>query len=149
MSDIQWLPMTTKCPWTQKIISHCDGKLVFDGYFYLEDDTLPVKRVLYYNNNLQYVEIFKKQNKENTSEYSDIEEGRVCFFPTHIIELEYRVIKDVESNKELDELFDLIMQEEKDVEERDQKNRRKREEAEREEIMAYYKTLDYKEFLEK
>jgi hypothetical protein len=144
MAEVHWLPICVTCPYAKKVISHTTGKLLFDGYFHLEDETLPVKRILCVKDKLFYVEIVNKQKKEDTSEYSDIEEGRICFFPTNRIDLEYKIIKYVEENKELSELYEEIIKEEHNVTERNMYFKRRKDEKELEEKTAYWKSLHNK-----
>lgn len=145
MSEVHWLPTSVTCPYVKKLISITNNTMVFNGYFYLENDTLPIKRILCINNTLFYTEILKKQNVEDTSKYSNLEEGRVCFFPTSIIELEFKIIKKLEVNKELSELYDSIFMEEHNVHERDMNFRRKREDKDLEERSKLWKIESNKE----
>jgi hypothetical protein len=145
MTEIHWLPTAVACPYVKKLMSFTNTKLVFNGYFYLENETLPVKRILCINNNFFYTEILKKQNVDDTSKYSEIDEGRVCFFPTNIIELDFKILKKIECNKELSELYDEIIMEEHNVQERDMNFRRRKEEKELEERSEIWK-IEYEKY---
>lgn len=101
-----------------------EGFFIYNGYFNLEQETLPVKRVLYNRGKLFYVEILQKKVMEDTSKYFQLEEGmRVSLFPTNCIELEYKILKEIPNTREFRRLCDSIEAEEPEVQERDRENK--------------------------
>ena len=112
-----------RIPYIDELISHEPGRMVFDGYFYIDDAVMPVERVFHSNKGSFHVEIYEKKTLEDTSEfgpYDEEEGGSICFFPTAVIELKYRVILEI-SDKEPYELWERIIQLEKGVKERENK----------------------------
>jgi hypothetical protein len=151
MDEIHWLPLSTRCPYVRKIIKQEKEKLVYNGYFYLEDNTMPVKRIMCQNSNLTLVEITKKITLDDTSVYGEYDKelgGRACFFPTNVIELEFKIIKEIKDMKELDSLQKEIESLEIEITERNEQHRRVREEAEFIKMSEEWKKLDYKTFFE-
>ena len=83
---------------------------------------MPVERVFHSNKGSFHVEIYEKKTMEDTSEFGPYDEevgGSICFFPTAIIELKYRVIAEL-SNNEPYELEERIIQLEKEVRKREE-----------------------------
>jgi hypothetical protein len=114
-----------RIPYIDELISHEPGRMVFDGYFYIEDAAMPVERVFHSNKGSFHVEIYEKKALEDTSEfgpYDEEEGGHICFFPTAIIELKYRVIAEI-GDKEHHELWERIIQLEKSVKEKEERIR--------------------------
>jgi hypothetical protein len=137
---VQWSHIGhVRIPYVQELISHEPGSMVFNGYFYIDDDVMPVERIFHSNKGSFHVEIYKKNTMEDTSEfgpYDEEEGGSICFFPTAIIELKYRVIAELPNNDPY-ELEERIIQLEKDVRKREEtiyeeKRARKIEQWERE-----------------
>lgn len=137
---IQWSHIGhVRIPYVQELLSHDAGSMLFNGYFYIDDNVMPVERIFHSNKGSFHVEIYKKNTIEDTSEfgpYDEEEGGSICFFPTAIIELKYRVIAEL-SNNDPYELEERIIQLEKDVRKREEtiyeeKRARKIEEWERE-----------------
>jgi hypothetical protein len=137
---VQWSHINyLRIPYIQELLSHEPGRMVFDGYFYIDDAAMPVERIFYSNKGSFHVEIYEKKTLEDTSEFGPYDAeigGSICFFPTAITELKYRVIAEI-SDKEPYELCERISQLEKVVKEREyqieeEKRRRQMEEWERE-----------------
>jgi hypothetical protein len=137
---VQWSHIDClRIPFIDELISHEPGRMVFDGYFYIDDAVMPVERVFHSNKGSFHVEIYEKKTIEDTSEfgpYDEEEGGHICFFPTAVIELKYRVIAEI-SDKEPYELWERIIQLEKVVKEREEhikeeERKRYREEWEKE-----------------
>lgn len=118
---VQWSHIgDVRIPYIGELISHEPGRMVFNGYFYIDDNVMPVERVFYSNKGSFHVEIYEKKTMEDTSEfgpYDEEEGGSICFFPTAIIELKYRVIAEIAN--EPYELEERIIQLEKDVRKRE------------------------------
>lgn len=149
--EIHWFPFGSRCPYTKHIKIHKDGLLVFNGYFYLEDQTMPVKRIMCLRKKMLLVEIISKKTLEDTSVYGEYDEdlgGRACFFPTNNIEIQYKVLKEIENNAEFHKLCNEIEAQEVEVSERNAIHKEKREQKEHEELMERCKNMDYKKFFE-
>jgi hypothetical protein len=142
MDEVWWLPHDTKNPYVHKLIKHEQNTILFDGYFRLEDATMPVRRILYIHKELFLVEILEKKTIKDTSEYGEYDEelgGRICLTPTDLIELRYKLIQHIKTNEELELLQKEIIAEEDRVCERNQLLRDAREKKEYEEMMAQYR----------
>lgn len=80
-----------------------EGVLVFDGYYYASEAELPARAHLVITRDdifehASLVEITAKEEGEDTSQMSEIEEDdgsvlQVCFFPTRIITLRFVVLE--------------------------------------------------------
>jgi hypothetical protein len=125
----------------------------FDGYFYLEDDTMPVERILINDDAWQHIEIYEKKTVEDTSIQttqttpSNDEGDDICFFPTAIIHLKYRVIKLLNTTEESERAKERIGKLEDAVQMRDQPLRTKRLEREHADLIERCRTMDFKGFL--
>lgn len=136
----RFYPFGTRNPFLREVISHEVGTLVFDGYFYVDQKDLPVERVMVrfgesstdedgntYRSSISaaHIEIYEKISGEDTSFYgepkatdisgnddNDSDEG-ICFFPTEITTLKYRVLKSDLSKIERDMVLDSIKEKEK------------------------------------
>jgi hypothetical protein len=111
-----------RIPYMMELLSHEPGRMVFNGYFYIDDAAMPVERIFHSNKGCFHVEIYEKNTLEDTSEFGDYDEemgGSICFFPTAIIELKYRVIEEI-ADKESYTLWERIIQLETVVKEREQ-----------------------------
>jgi len=137
---VQWSHIDyLRIPYIDELISHEPGRMVFNGYFYIDDAAMPVERVFHSNNGEFHVEIYEKKTLKDTSEfgpYDEEEGGHICFFPTGIIELRYRVISEIKG-REYHEVWERIIQLEKGVKEREdriqeEERKRYREEWEKE-----------------
>lgn len=137
---VQWSHIDyLRIPYIDELISHEPGRMVFNGYFYIDDAVMPVERVFHSNNGEFHVEIYEKKTLKDTSEfgpYDEEEGGHICFFPTGIIELRYHVIAEIKG-REYHEAWERIIQLEKGVKEREdriqeEERKRYREEWEKE-----------------
>lgn len=94
---LDWVDYGT-VPHMRECLAITENTIRFDGYFYLEDAIMPVERIIWLNNQLLHIEITAKKTLEDTSNYSLVEDDDdcgpyyVCFFPTAIIELTYRIL---------------------------------------------------------
>jgi len=139
----EWVEWThidyLRIPFIDELISHEPGRMVFNGYFYINDAAMPVERVFHSNKGEFHVEIYEKNTLKDTSEYGPYDEeegGHICFFPTGIIELRYRVIAEIKG-RDYHEAWKRIVQLETSVKEREERiceeeRQRDREEWERE-----------------
>jgi hypothetical protein len=146
--DIHWIPACTTNPYIQKLIKHENNTIIFDGHFYLEDEVMPIKRIMYVNDTLSLVEITSKKTMDNTSSYFyDEDVGQnICLFPTNVIEIQYNILKEIASSKELNKLQSEIIADEEEIRDRNTNFRRKREDEEYKKSMETWK-LNYKEYL--
>jgi hypothetical protein len=112
--------------------------MVFNGYFYIDDAAMPIERVFHSNKGEFHVEIYEKKTLKDTSEfgpYDEEEGGHICFFPTAVIELRYRIIAEIKG-RDYHEAWKRIIQLESGVKEREEriceeKRQRDREQWER------------------
>lgn len=106
-------------PFINTLISTTDDTIVFDGYFYLDAKDLPVERIMVKNIEKKqtftesHIEIYEKISGKDTSSYCDIsgsdcDEENICFFPTEITTLKYRVIKTDLTREIRESLLDSI-----------------------------------------
>jgi len=119
---VQWNHIDyLRIPYIDELLSHEPGRMVFNGYFYIDDEAMPVERVFHSNKGYFHVEIYEKNTLQDTSEVDEYDEevgGGICFFPTAIIELKYRVIEEI-SDKESYRIWDRIIQLETVIKERE------------------------------
>jgi hypothetical protein len=140
-------------PFIRTLKSFTADTISFDGYFYLEDDTMPVERILIKDDAWQHIEIYEKKTVEDTSIQTtqttrrNDEGDDICFFPTAIIQLKYRVIKLLNTSEESERAKERIGRLEDAVQMRDQPLRTKRLEREQAELIERCRTMDYKGFL--
>lgn len=138
-------------PFIRTLKSFTADTISFDGYFYLEDDTMPVERILIKDNTWHHIEIYEKKTVEDTSiqhttDSSDENES-ICFFPTAIIHLKYRIITSLTTNEESKKAIERIGGLEEEVQMRDEPLRTKRLVREQAELIERCRTMDYKGFL--
>jgi hypothetical protein len=134
-------------PFIRTLKSFTADTISFDGYFYLEDETMPVQRILIKDDVWQHIEIYEKKTVEDTSTTSNIEGDDICFFPTAIIQLKYRVISTLHTSEESERAKERIGRLEDAVQMRDQPLRTKRLEREQAELIERCRAMDFKGFL--
>ena len=124
---IEWDMTARRYPYMREVITNEPGHIVFDGYFYIEDDTVPVERILRTRDAEYHVEIYEKKTLDDTSTSSYDEElgGYISFFPTAIIDLRYRILHTITSSEQYADILERIDALEKGVEERDSVNRKR------------------------
>lgn len=150
--DVQWFPMGARCPWAKDIKYHENGTIVINGHFYLEDATMPVRRIMCIGNDMYLTEITCKKTLEDTSKYGIYDEdigGRICLTPMNLIEIQYKIIKVIVNMNEFYRLCDELKAFEVDILERDSTHRRIREEAEFKKQCEEWNEINYKEYIEK
>lgn len=142
---IEWDMSTRRYPYMRKVITNEPGHLVFDGYFYIEDETVPVERILRTIRGDHHVEIYEKKTMEDTTVSSYDEEfgGYVSFFSTAIIDLHYRILGTLDTKEKYYAALDRIAELEKGVEERDQINQKNREERDYRDYLSTYNTESF------
>jgi len=125
--SIRIYPHSPRGPYIRELKSNENNEIKYDGYFYFDNNDLPLQRVLMTFGEkvedaagnscraaltVQHIEIYEKISGEDTSEIfsrdndlsgnSVYTEGKdddedsldgICFFPTEITTLKYRVIK--------------------------------------------------------
>jgi hypothetical protein len=87
---------------------HATGEtLTFDGYFRIEPELFPIRRLLILGDVVQLIEITKKEVLADTSEYEhDEEEGvDICFTPTQRIRLTYAVLRTIPKGEDITALL--------------------------------------------
>jgi len=138
----RFYPFGTRNPFIIEVKSHENNTLVFDGYFYVDQKDLPVQRIMarfgepYVDEDgtscrsmvsSSHIEIYEKLSGEDTSYYSDEspisdvsgnvdDDWNICFFPTEITTLKYRVMKSDLSKLEFDSVSAAIKDSEKERE---------------------------------
>lgn len=121
MDRFGFYPYGIPNPYISTLISNENNTLVFDGYFYINAKDLPVERIMVKFNDKEtgpsftdsHIEIYEKISGKNTSSYGDISgeqynENNICFFPTEITTLKYRVIKTNLTKEDSDSLLKSI-----------------------------------------
>jgi hypothetical protein len=127
------------------LISFTTDTIVFEGYFNLEDGTMPVERIIQRDEQYWLIEIYQK--KTVTSEPSGSGVEAISFFPLDSIELKYKLIKVLHTHNEYMEAKERINGLEAAVLERDEPLRRQRLKREHEEMIEECKKMDFKTFL--
>jgi hypothetical protein len=124
---IEWDMSTRRYPYMREVITNEPGHIVFDGYFYIEDNTVPVERILRTRDADYHVEIYEKTTLDDTTTSSYDEElgGYISFFQTAIIDLRYRILHTITSSEQRFDILERINELEKEVEERDAINRKR------------------------
>ena len=125
---IEWERMDIlRIPYMDEVLTNEPGHLIFDGYFYIEDGAVPLQRIIRTSQGEFHVEIYEKKTLKDTSEYGPSEEGgSICFFPTAVIELHYRVLSKIETRDDRVKVEEQIASSEKDMFEREEECFRKR-----------------------
>jgi hypothetical protein len=127
---IEWERIDTfRVPYMDEVLTNEPGHLIFDGYFYIEDGAVPLQRIIHTPQGEFHVEIYEKKTLEDTSEYGPYDEeegGSICFFPTAIIELRYRILQKIETRSDRVKVEQQILESEKDMFEREDECFRKR-----------------------
>jgi hypothetical protein len=143
-----------RSPYISTLNEYTSDTLKFEGYFYLEAETMPVERILFRGDDMFHIEILQKLEHHNeTSNFDKADffngdpEDNIIFFPTAVIELKYRVIKVLQSLEEITQTRDRIQALDVDVEARNDVFTRQREEHEREEMIEQCKNMDYSGYL--
>ena len=138
-------PHSLKGPYINRLIALTESKIVFDGYFRIEDEMLPVDRILWLIERKRewHIRITSCKRGKNTSHYwydEDVGE-RICLTPTEIIELTFEVVATRLSGPAFNALVEAIeaREESKEFEDRNWEARKAREDAEFKESMASYK----------
>ncbi len=142
MDILWWFPYEVKNPHIKELKKHENNLLVFDGYFRLEDATMPVRRILVIHNEPFLIEILEKKTIEDTSQYGEYDEelgGHICLTCTDLIELRYRLIQHIKNKEEYELIEKEIIAEEDAVYERNQRLRDEREKREYDEMCAQWK----------
>ena len=135
----RFYPFGLRNPFIRELRVNEPGTLVFDGYFYVDAKDLPVQRVMAqfgeetkdeegntYRSAISYmhIEIYEKISGEDTSfcgeeKIEDISgndndsEENICFFPTEITTLKYRVLKTDLTKIEREMILESIKEQEK------------------------------------
>jgi hypothetical protein len=129
-------------PYIMEMKSFTPDAILFNGYFYIEDTVMPIERLLYTEQGLYHVEIYEKKTLDDTSEYSYDEEigGNVCFFPTAMIELKYRILNEV-TKENRESICDRIASLETEVYKKHRQHLEERSSKEHEEFVKRYNEM--------
>lgn len=141
-----------RCPHMRELILFTEDTILYDGYFYIEDGAVPIERIFFTQDGHFHIEITQKKTLEDTSVYTpassvdntltndDDDFGGICFFPTAIIELKYRLLKKIDFSKknEFYDIIERIIQLEDEVQKRSRKCEEERFERERQEYLQDY-----------
>ena len=146
--EFVWYPHTATNPYIRELHSFTDTTLIFNGYFYLEPETLPVERIFFTNTDptsrsthSYHIEILEKHSGEDTSVCGPYDEevgGHICFFPTEIITLHYRIIQKDLSHDEIREICQRLEDGEEEETARNDVYKRARQQREYEDSMLDY-----------
>ena len=141
-----WFEGGSRNPYISHVISYTQiqprvWEIVFDGYWYLEPETFPVKRNLKYSQGPSlFVDVL-----ERTTIHEDPIEGteeEPTLFPTSRIKIVYKVLSEVNTDQERQEMNNAIegfIEEEQ----RNDPHRQARELRDIEAHREFCKTLDY------
>jgi len=141
-----------RSPFIRSLHNYTPDTIKFEGYFYLEEETMPVERILIHKNVISHIEILQKLTYDDTSDstsdqeefYKGDPEDNIVFFQTAVIELKYRVIKVLESMEEITQARDRIQTLDAAVEARNEPFKQAREQREHMAMIEHCKSLDYK-----
>ena len=99
-------------PYIGTLQSFTEDTILFDGYFNVEGAVMPVERIMNTPSGSYHVEIMSKTILEDTSVYEDAEDDlpgcKICFFPTAITELKYRILLIITNKEEREQIRELI-----------------------------------------
>jgi hypothetical protein len=167
-----WMPHDLHNPYIQEVIKHerigNEGVLEFNGYFYIEDGSCPVERIMSYDESSEngfvdsfHIEIYEKctgrdtsydgyEGNEDTGGDEDDEfGGRICFFPTAIICLKYRVLEKIKGFDEMTCIHENIVEQQEEFRKREVRLRAERVEREMKEAAEIGSKIDYKAWFAK
>ena len=66
-----------RIPFIDELISHEPGRMVFNGYFYINDAAMPVERVFHSNKGEFHVEIYEKNTNKLVSRIKEQEVSNI------------------------------------------------------------------------
>ena len=134
-NSIRIYPNNSRGPFIRELKSDANNSIVYDGYFYYTKSDLPLQRVLIRFNpepvdisgvsvrtalTVEHIEIYEHISGDDTSEVytADNDDDKdsldgVCFFPTEITTLKYRVIKSDLTSIERKMIMEMIAEKEK------------------------------------
>ena len=142
---VQLWPHSLKGPYINRLIALTDSKLVFDGYFRIEPEMLPVDRILWLIEHKREYHIritdCKRGKDTSTTWYDEDVGGHICLTPTEIIELTFKVIAKELPGPAFNALAEAIeaREESKEFQDRNWEARKAREDAAWKEANASYK----------
>jgi hypothetical protein len=95
-----------------KVLSLTDCSMTFDGSFYDAMNGIMFPECVIHRNDTKqffHVELTSYKQHEDTSEYwTDDEEGRICLFPSHVITVTWRILKEIQPSEELSLVREII-----------------------------------------
>ena len=138
------LPLSLKGPYLRRLIALTPTKLVFDGYFRIEPELLPIDRIICImaRKREYHIRIKGVRRGTDTSSYwydEDVGEN-ICLTPTEIIEMDIEILSGQLDGPTFNRTVDAITAREESVEfeERNWAARKVREDAEFQEAMKTY-----------
>lgn len=143
--DIHWFPWEVTNPHIRELKSLEKNKIIFDGYFRLEEGVFPVHRIMCIHDKYFLVKLLSKKVLEDTSKYGEYDEevgGRICFTPTELLELEIKLLKEIDSSEEYSKMEATIIEKEEGIRKLNLELREKREKEEYKEWRKLYLTAE-------
>jgi hypothetical protein len=133
-------------PFVHTLKSFTPDTILFEGYFHLEDGTMPVERIISKDDSWRHVELYQKKTLNNMTS-GESGEDAISFSPVSLIELKYRLITVLNTNNEYNAAKTRINGLEADVIKKNEPLRAERLKREYAEMIEQCKKMDYKSFL--
>jgi hypothetical protein len=139
------------CPYIQEVYEFTDDTIVFNGYFRIESQTCPVRRIMESSGVYYWIEILTKEELQDTSQgfYDPDVGGTICLTPTAKIKITYQILETLDTEEKL---FARAEEREKSKEEEKRRNcefKNHSEEMEHQSHLEFCKTLEYHKLLKK
>jgi len=134
---LEWLPAHSsdplhriRNPYIMDLLEFTNSSITFNGYFYLDASVFPIERLLItydysdasgsFNVEISHIEITEKLSGKDTSStfYDEEVGGHICFFPTEITTLNYRILQENLTNTEIEVLSKEIIEKELAIEQK-------------------------------
>jgi hypothetical protein len=116
----------------KKIYQLSNKHIVYNGYFYAEEEIFPLERILYFDKEMYHIHILKKTTIKDTSRYTHLSDvgHSVCFFPTETLRLDFILLKKCKGHHDFDQIANKIQKEEAPLLEKNEILRRERDKKE-------------------
>ena len=135
-------------PFVHTLKSFTADTILFEGYFHLEDGTMPVERIISKDDSWHHVELYQKKTIQDMS-CSGVGEDAISFSPLSLIELKYTLIKVLNTSNEYNAAKTRINGLEVDVTKKNEPLRAERLKREHAEMLERCRKMDYKSFLKR
>lgn len=110
-------------PYIGTLQSFTEDTILFDGYFNVEGAVMPVERIMRTPSGSYHIEIVSKTILEDTSVYDDADDDmpgcKICYFPSAITELKYRILATINNKDEHEQIRERIRELELDIRRRE------------------------------